>query len=87
MCPRSHKPLTADLDPELRTPDSQSGSLSTSMHMPTGLGEIRIHSKIFTPSWDKRPAYLGLPHMTFFGLQIEADLLQAGVGMCLRGGS
>ena len=54
MCPRSHKPLMADLDPELRTPDSQSGSLSTSMHMPTGLGEIRIHSKIFTPSWDRQ---------------------------------
>ena len=57
------------------------------MHLPTGLGEIKMHSKIFTPLWDKSTAYLGLGHTTFFGLQIETDPLQAGVGMCLRGWS
>ena len=87
MCPRSHKPLTADLDPELRTPGSQFSARSTPMHLPTGLGEIKMHSKIFTPLWDKSTTYLGLGHMTFFGLRIGADPLQAGVGMCLRGWS
>ena len=87
MCPRSHKPLTADLDPELRTPGSQFSARSTPMHLPTGLGEIKMHSKIFTPLWDKSTTYLGLGHTTFFGLRIGADPLQAGVGMCLRGWS
>lgn len=68
MCPRSHKPLTTDLGPELRTHGSQSGARSTPMHLPTGLEEIKMHSKIFTPLWDKSTAYLRLGHTTFFGL-------------------